>query len=98
MKAEESNVTREPFPRTNPDYSSSSDFLFSETSASWNHAAALGPGFIFVLWKYIFFLSFSPFLTTAKTASYKVSTWIVNNVQMTNWCERGTHGQMDREY
>ena len=33
----------------------------------WNHAAALSPRFVFVLRKYVFFLSFRILLTTAKT-------------------------------
>ena len=42
-----------------------------QTNASlhfWNYAAALSsPWFGFVLWKYVFFLSFCPLLTMAKT-------------------------------
>ena len=31
----------------------------------WKHTAALAPRFVFVLWKYVFSLSFCPLLTTA---------------------------------
>ena len=53
---------------TDEDYSSLSDSSLYALHFL-NYAAALSPRFVFVLWKYVFFLLFCPWLTTVKTCA-----------------------------